>query len=91
VTITEAGLTIEGEKKFEEEEKKNNWYRSERTYGKFVRTVPLPEGVKTADIKATFLNGVLEIVVPLPVEAAAVPPRKVEIAGGEEKKTVKAA
>lgn len=91
VTITEEGLTIEGEKKFEEEEKKNNWYRSERTYGKFVRTVPLPEGVKTADIKATFLNGVLEIVVPLPVEAAAVPPRKVEIAGGEEKKTVKAA
>jgi hypothetical protein len=34
---------------------------------------------------------VLEVVVPLPIEAAAVPPRKVEIAGGEEKKTVKAA
>jgi HSP20 family protein len=91
VSITDEALTIEGERKFEEEEKKNNWYRSERTYGKFVRTVLLPAGVKTADIKATFLNGVLEIVVPLPIEAAAVPPRKVEIAGGEEKKTVKAA
>jgi HSP20 family protein len=91
VSVTGEGLTIEGERKVEEEEKENNWYRSERTYGKFIRTVPLPEGVKTPDVKATFVNGVLEIVVPLPVAAAAAPPRKIEIAGGEEKKAVKAA
>jgi len=91
VTVTDEGLTIEGERKFKEEEKKNDWYRSERAYGKFVRTVALPEGVKTTDIKATFENGVLEVVVPLPAEAAAVPPSKIEIAGGEEKKVVKAA
>ena len=91
VTVTEGGLTIEGERKLEAEEKKNDWYRTERTYGAFVRTVPLPEGVKATEIKATFEGGVLEIKVPLPVAAQAATPKKVEIAGGEEKKTVKAA
>lgn len=69
VTFTDGVLTIEGERKFENEEKKNEWYRNERTYGKFVRTVPLPEGVKATDIKATFEGGVLEIAVPLPATA----------------------
>jgi len=92
VSVTDEGLTIEGERKFEEEEKKENWYRAERTYGKFVRVVPLPEGVKTSEVIATFENGVLEVTVPLPVAAAATTPHKVEIAGGEEtRKAVKAA
>ena len=89
VTVTEQGFTVEGERKVEEEEKKNNWYRTEREYGKFVRTVPLPAGINPADVKATFTNGVLEVVVPLPAKAIAAP-RKVEIAG-EEKKAVKSA
>lgn len=54
ITFAEGVLTIEGERKLENEEKKQEWYRNERTYGKFVRTVPLPETVKGADIKATF-------------------------------------
>jgi len=91
ITFTDGVLTIEGERKFENEEKKNEWYRNERTYGKFVRTVPLPEGVKVNEITATFEGGVLEITVPLPVTPAAAAPKKVEIAGAEEKKTVKAA
>jgi HSP20 family protein len=58
VTFAEGFLTIEGERKLEkEEEKKNEWYRNERTYGKFVRTVPLPEGVKATEVKATFESG----------------------------------
>jgi HSP20 family protein len=85
VTVTDEGLTVEGERKLEEEEKKNNWYRTERAYGKFVRTVPLPVGVNTADIKATFENGVLEIVVPLPLASAGAAPRKVEITNAEKK------
>jgi HSP20 family protein len=91
VTFSDEGLTIEGERRLENEEKKNEWHRTERTYGRFVRTVPLPEGVKTTDIKATFEGGVLEIVVPLPEAAAAPVSKKVEITGPEEKKTVKAA
>jgi HSP20 family protein len=89
VTVTEEGFTVEGERKVEEEEKKHNWYTTERAYGKFVRTVPLPVGVNPAAVKATFENGVLEVVVPLP-ESALAAPRKVEIAG-EEKKVAKPA
>lgn len=89
VTVTEDGFTVEGERKVEEEEKTKNWYTTERAYGKFVRTVPLPAGINPADIKATFTNGVLEVVVPLPAKAVAAP-RRVEIAG-EEKKAVKPA
>jgi HSP20 family protein len=91
VTFTEEGLTIEGERKLENEEKKNEWHRTERTYGRFVRTVPLPEGVKAAEVKATFEGGILEITVPIPENAALVTPKKVEIMGAEEKKAVKAA
>jgi HSP20 family protein len=92
VTFTDEGLTIEGERKHEEEEKKTDWYRSERTYGKFVRTIPLPAGVNPAEIKATFEKGVLEVKVPLPAAAVAAAPHKIEIGGEkEEKKAVKPA
>jgi len=91
VTVNEDGLTVTGERKREEETKKNNWYRTERAYGKFVRTIPLPAGVNTAEIKATFENGVLELVVPLPAAAVAAAPRRVEIAGGEPQKAKTAA
>jgi len=90
VTATEEGLTIEGERKHETEEKKETWYKTERTYGRFYRFVPLPEGFNAAGVKATFTNGVLEVTVPLPKPTAAVPPRKVPIEAGAEK-TVKVA
>jgi len=83
VTITDEGLTIEGERKTEEEKQAKKWARTERTYGKFVRTVPLPEGIDPAGVKATFDNGVLEVMVPLP-EVAAAAPHRVEIAGGKK-------
>lgn len=89
ITVTEEAFTVEGERKVQEEEQKHNWYTTERAYGKFVRTVPLPVGVNPATVKATFENGVLEVVVPLPATTVAAP-RKVEIAG-EEKKVAKPA
>jgi HSP20 family protein len=91
VTVTEEGLTVTGERKREEEKKNHDWYRTERTYGKFVRTVPLPAGVNTAEIKATFQNGILELVVPLPLAAVAAVPRRVEITEGELQKAKTAA
>ena len=70
--------TISGERKTEAEENKEDFYRSERQFGSFYRSVPLPEGAKVEDVKATFSDGVLEVSVPLPaaVEAKV---RKVEI------------
>jgi len=90
VTCADGVLTIEGERKLANEEKTNEWYRNERTYGKFVRTLPFPEGVKVTDINAKFEGGVLEVTVPLP-ETTMTAPTKVEITGPEEKKAVKAA
>jgi HSP20 family protein len=41
-------------------------YRSERRYGQFYRSIPLPEGADTEQAKAQFNNGVLEVTVPAP-------------------------
>jgi HSP20 family protein len=60
-------LVISGERKTEVEDKKDDFYRCERSYGSFYRAVPLPEGIKLEDVKATFVDGVLEVSVPIPV------------------------
>lgn len=67
VEVTDGNLTISGERKREFEEKKDNYYRSEREYGSFYRAVPLPDGCKVEDVQATFVDGVLEVSIPLPV------------------------
>jgi HSP20 family protein len=68
VEVTDGHLAISGERKTEAEEKKDDFYRCERQYGSFYRAVPLPEGVKLEDVKATFADGVLEVSIPLPVK-----------------------
>jgi HSP20 family protein len=78
VEVTEGHLAISGERKSETEEKKDNVYRCERSYGSFYRAVPLPDGAKLEDVKATFADGVLEVSVPLPAKAEA-KPRTVKI------------
>lgn len=71
VEVSDGHLAISGERKRESEEKKDQFYRCEREYGSFYRAVPLPEGVKLEDVKATFADGVLEVSVPLPAKAEA--------------------
>jgi HSP20 family protein len=78
IEVTDGHLALSGERTRETEEKKDNVYRTEREYGSFYRAVPLPEGVKLEDVKATFVDGVLEVSVPLPARPAA-KVRKVEI------------
>src|SRR6188768_3596660 len=58
VEFTGDMLTISGERKAEKEEKREGFYRSERSYGNFYRQLPLPEGVKTENANAVFHNGV---------------------------------
>jgi HSP20 family protein len=69
VNLSESRLTIKGEKKKEEEVKKEGYYRSERSYGSFVRTLELPSEVQGDKVKASFKNGVLEIRLPKTEEA----------------------
>jgi len=68
VDVTEDVVTVQGERKQEQEEEREGVYRSERSYGAFFRTIPLPEGVIADQAKATFKDGVLEITMPAPPE-----------------------
>jgi HSP20 family protein len=67
IEITEDMLTLKGERREEKEEKGEGFYRTERCYGSFFRTLPLPEGAETDKAKAAFHDGVLEIMMPAPV------------------------
>ena len=69
VTVQDGSLTIRGERKEEKEEKKDNYYFSERSYGAFTRTLTLPAGVERDKVKATFTKGVLEVHLPKAKEA----------------------
>ena len=75
VEVADGYLAISGERKSESEEKRDNIFRRERSYGSFYRHVPLPDGVKSDNVKATFADGVLEVDVALP--AASEPKRQV--------------
>src|SRR2546421_624903 len=77
---------IRGERRSEREEDEEGYYRSERSYGSFYRSIPLPEGVKAENANATFRNGVLEITLPAP-ERAEQRSRRLEIRAGTEGET----
>lgn len=66
VELTPEGLVISGERKREQEEKRGGIYRSERSYGSFTRTIPIPDEAQIDQAKATFENGVLTVNVPVP-------------------------
>jgi HSP20 family protein len=59
-------LMISGERSDEARDERDDFYRSERTYGRFFRAIQLPEGVNADQIEATFKDGVLEVTVPAP-------------------------
>lgn len=64
LTITKDSITLKGEVKKEEEIKEESYYSCERSCGSFTRTIALPVEVDSGKAKATFKNGVLEIVLP---------------------------
>lgn len=55
-----------GERREEREENKQGYRHSERRYGRFSRSITLPEGINTDEMRANFRNGVLEITIPTP-------------------------
>ena len=65
VEVDNGVLVIRGERRRENTEEREAFRRTERSYGSFYRTIPLPEGAKTDDAKADFRHGVLEIKVPV--------------------------
>jgi HSP20 family protein len=69
VKLAKGTLTIRGEKQEEKEEKKKDYYLSERRYGSFERRFQVPEGVDTSKIEANFKKGVLTVTLPKTAEA----------------------
>lgn len=76
VSVTGDVLSIEGERKAEEEVKEEDYYCCERAYGRFYREISLPAGVQKENISSEYKEGVLEIHIP---KAEEVKPKEIEV------------
>ena len=78
VYVDENSIRLSGQTKKDDEYKENNVYRTERYYGSFSRTIPLPVEVKSEQAKAEYKDGILSITVPK-VEPTKMKGRKIDI------------
>src|SRR4051812_11016177 len=76
IEFNEGTLTLSGERRSDYERKEKGFFRLERSFGKFSRSLSLPEGIDAGKIAASFHDGVLEVVVPKPEERK---PRRIEV------------
>jgi len=94
VSVVGDTLSIKGEKKTETEVKDEDYYRCERSYGSFYRSIPIPSNVDANKIEASFEDGILEVALP---KSAKVKPKKIAVSAKKKatkstkKKAVKAA
>lgn len=80
VELDDDVLTVSGERERTSEHSGERFYRFERRFGTFSRSVTLPPGVKEEAISADYRNGVLEIRIPKPEEQK---PRRIKVGSGE--------
>lgn len=78
IEVRDNALSVSGERKTEVEQREKGWYRLERQFGRFSRSISLPEGVDPDGIAASFDKGVLEVRIPKPEQRK---PRRIQIAG----------
>jgi HSP20 family protein len=76
IEVEDNVLTLKGERRFEEEVDEERYYRVERRYGSFQRSLALPQGMQAAAISAGYEDGVLTITVP---KVEAEKPKRIEI------------
>jgi HSP20 family protein len=76
VSLQDGALVISGERKFEKTEEGVEVHRQERYYGKFERTLTLPEPVAADKVKAEYKDGVLTVTLPKTEEAK---PKKIDV------------
>lgn len=80
IEVKDNVLTISGERRAEHEDRREGYHRVERAFGRFSRSLDLPEGIDADAVSADFENGVLEVRVPKPEERQ---PTKIAIGSGE--------
>jgi HSP20 family protein len=78
VEVANDTITIQGERRQEHEERREDYFHSERSYGSFFRNILLPEGVEADNAEASFRDGVLEITIPAPQREES-QPRRLEV------------
>ena len=81
IEVSNGVLSISGERKREETKEGDGWYRREMSYGRFQRSVGLPEGIDAEQLHASYDAGILDITVPLPTEQK----KKVKVEVGTQK------
>jgi HSP20 family protein len=79
VELDEGALTISAERARTQEETQDRFYRYERRYGTFSRTVGVPQGVTEGDVSARYANGVLEVHVKKPEQPK---PKRIQVGSG---------
>jgi HSP20 family protein len=87
IELEDTTLTISGERAAEHESKDEGYYRLERAFGAFSRTLQLPKGIDPESVSASFDRGVLEVRIPKPEERK---PRRIEIGGDGATKRIEA-
>ena len=85
IEIQEGTLSVSAERERTQEVENDRFYRFERRFGTFARTVGLPQGTNEDEIRAEFHDGVLEVHVPKAAEAK---PKRIQIGGGSEQPTI---
>ena len=80
-------LTVRGERRFEKEQKEENFHRIERRYGSFSRSFTLPNTVDTDKVQASYVNGVLKITLAKRAEAK---PKQIKVEVGKAQPTLEA-
>ena len=78
IEVQDNVLTISGSRQHEHERKEQGWFRLERSYGNFSRSLTIPDGVDASRVEASFDRGVLEVRIPKPEERK---PRRISIGG----------
>jgi HSP20 family protein len=78
IEIKDGVLTVSGERRAADEDKSKGYYRVERAFGRFSRSMTLPDGIDVDAVDAEFADGVLEVRIPKPEERK---PHRVRIAG----------
>jgi HSP20 family protein len=79
VTVDRGVLTVQGERRSEEEKGDRSYHRVERRYGSFRRSINLPSDVDAARVQASYDNGVLRLEIP---KSAGAEPKRIEVKHG---------
>lgn len=88
IEVKDRVLTISGERRAQHEDKREGFHRVERSFGRFSRSLELPQGISADEVSADFSDGVLEVRIPKPEERK---PTRIEIGGAEGDRELTAA